>query len=117
MKAIELKHINEPEKRIDFDYRKQLAVIINAPIGGQGGVSVSEMRPAIKIADKLESANGFLVLEDSEWEFLNARVQAWPWPNAHRAFIEFADAVANAAAPKSPDVAGTEGAKAEAATA
>lgn len=108
MKIIELRQIKDEAKSIDFDYRKTLLTIAAAPIGGQGGVSVAEMRRALKVTDKLEAAKSGdkVELEDAEHEFLAARVQAWPWPNAHRVFIEFVDAVEKA--PSKSDMAGTE---------
>lgn len=113
MKTIKLEYKEDHEKRVKLDYRKQLLAIVNAPIGGQGGVSVADMRSAIKIADKLEVAKDAVELEDAEHEFLNARVQAWPWPLVHVIFLEFSDAVEKASSKS--HVAGTETAKTEAA--
>lgn len=110
MRFITLKHIKDEAKQIDFNYRKMLMTIMEAPLGGQGGVTVGEMRRAIKIVDKLErhadSPTGapVLALEDAEWEALNARVQAWPWPRLHSVYLAFGDEIEHAPTAKpAPD--------------
>ena len=111
MKFITLKHIKDDDKAIDFDYRKMLTLIMEAPIGGQGGVTVGEMRRRIKIVDKLEKASenpagaATLALEDAEWETVNACVQAWPWPKLHTVYLAFCADIEAAPAQKAEKTA------------
>lgn len=112
MKQLQLAHLKDDAVNLNFDQAKQLQIIVEAPIGAQGGVSVGEMRQLIKIGDKLEAIikGGLpykpLLLEDAEWELVNARVQAFPWPKVSKTYLDFADLIANA--PSKSDVARTE---------
>ncbi len=105
MRFITLKHLKDDEKGIDFDYRRMLVIVMESPVGGQGGLTVGEMRRAIKIVDKLDRLDSpagapILALEDAEWEIVHARVQAWPWPKLHAVYLQFCDDVEQAPAVK-----------------
>lgn len=100
MKTIELKHVKDDEKAIDFDYRANLLTIVSAPLGGEGAIKVPEIRQALKIGDKIEAASDKLELEDAEYEFLRLRVRAWPWARAHRVIVDFVDAIEAAGTPQ-----------------
>lgn len=95
MKFITLKHLKDEDKAIDFDYRKMLTLIMEAPTGNRDGLQVGEMRRRIKIVDKLEKLASaptgapVLALEDAEWETVNTCVQAWPWPRLHPVYLAF----------------------------
>ncbi len=112
MKVIKFEIQSDEVEQVKLDYKKQLIQMANLPIGAQGGVSVADMRTAIKIVDKLEVATDSIELEDAEHEFLNARVQAWPWRRAHKIYLDFCEAVDKA--PSKSDLARIEAEKAKA---
>lgn len=100
-----MKYVSLPIVDLDngkLDYRKQLIHILEVPIGGQGGVNVGEMYKLFGLLDKLnkleESPTGVpvLALENDDWQLLNARVQAYPWPRVHRVFATFCEAIEKA---------------------
>lgn len=78
-----------------LDYKKELLRLSETPAPGQS-FSVAQMRKAIRVTEKLEAANGHVVLEDADWEFLNQRVQAEQWGLAHKAIVQFVSDVENA---------------------
>lgn len=112
MKTIQLQHVKDEVKNIDFDQATQLQFIVDQPTGGQGSVPIPEMRRLLKISEKIEAVikGGKpyepLDLEDAEWELVNQKVQAFPWPRAMKVYLDFADLVEKA--PSKSDVAGVE---------
>lgn len=90
MRKIELKTDN------GLVYRDLLKSIATAPMGGRQGLQLSEVRDAMKVADKLDAANGSLLLEEDEWRFLRDRVEAAPYTAADQRILDFADSVLNA---------------------
>lgn len=77
-------------------YRDLLKAILLAPKGDARSVSFPEMREANKVLDKLNAAEGALLLEDSEWTFTRDRVEAAPFSSNDPAILAFAVAVLEA---------------------
>ena len=68
-------------------------VVIQATPQGMG---LDEMKSRLSIMEKMDKANGKLVLEDTEWDTLSAAIKGHKWPQVHP-FIPLAcDAVLNA---------------------
>jgi hypothetical protein len=61
------------------------------------GYTLGQVRSAIRLLDKVNgSADGVLMLEEPEYEFLLARFNAQKFGRATRAVVELADKIANA---------------------
>ncbi|MCC7202452.1 MAG: hypothetical protein IT393_07325 [Nitrospirae bacterium] len=91
MKAIkfELKELETKEGK-NFRYRDVLEVIVKTPQDKQG-ILIAEMRSLIKILDKLEAANGSMLLSSDEWNILKSRAGVFPWGMVSREIVQFVD--------------------------
>lgn len=90
MRKIELKNIN------GFDYKQVLSGIISSPQDRNAGMHLDEIRRAIKILDLIEASDGVLVLEETDWKYVQDRVKSAPYVIADKRIIEFADTVIGA---------------------
>lgn len=89
MRKIELKTHD------DFDPDAAvLEKVLQSP--GQNGFTVDTMRAALNITDKLKSANGAILLEESEYVYLDKAVKDFRWGMPHKAILDLCDRVANA---------------------
>ena len=93
MKSIPLKTLG-PEPAIS--YRDVLIEVIRRPLSPRDGINIAEMRQSIRVLDKLESANGALELEDSDYDHLKTKLDAMPWSMADRRILELVDDVSSA---------------------
>ena len=47
------------------------------------GMTIEEMTKRLAIFDKMDKANGKLILEDAEWTSLDNALKAFKWPQVH----------------------------------
>jgi hypothetical protein len=86
-----------PDARLgDIDYKVVLTEVVRRPLDPQRGVSIQEMRESLKVLDALESANGTLELEDSDYEHLLQKLTAMPWNVVDRRLVQLVDDVTSA---------------------
>lgn len=81
----------------EFRFIDQLISFASSGIGSDG-LTMTEMFEAQPIVQKLKAhddANS-IILEEAEWLFLRARVEAGRYPALHDVWIEFISAVRNA---------------------
>ena len=88
MKTIELK------KRSKADDRELLKQVVT--MHTVNGCTVGQMRTLVKIADKLDAANGTLTLEDTEYETLVRYFDGFQFAMAHQDIVDLADAIKGA---------------------
>jgi len=81
---------------VDFDYKTQLISAASNPKEGTQGFTVADMRQALALTEKLEATNGVAELEEDEWQFLKARVEAQKWLVASQVILDFVAAVTGA---------------------
>lgn len=92
-RQIELKEVGEHGA---FKYRELLTLILNRPSNPQVGMSLKEIRQCNKILDKIEAANGSILLTEEEWRMLHERVEAFPFGLGGRDIQQFGDDIAHA---------------------
>ncbi len=80
----------------DFDYKSLLRSIIATPGPRDGGMALDQVRKAVKILDRLEAADGHLLLEEADWQFMKTRVEGASYTLADKRIVEFADDVIQA---------------------
>lgn len=93
MKIIELKRLG-PEPVVD--YVEVFGNVIRRPLNPQTGADISEMRQSLRVLDALDKANGYLELEDADWEHLKLKLHAQPWNVIDQRIIDLVDEVDNA---------------------
>lgn len=92
MKHIPLKTL--PDARLgDIVYQDVLREVIRRPLDPQRGASIEEMRQSIRVLDAIESANGTLDLEDSDYEHLQAKLKAMQWLLVDKRIVQLVDDV------------------------
>lgn len=92
MKRIPLKTL--PDARTgDIVYQDVLREVIRRPLDPQKGADIPEMRQSIRVLDALESANGVLELEDSDYEHLKAKLGAMQWNIVDKRLVTLCDDV------------------------
>jgi hypothetical protein len=97
MKRIPLKTL--PDARIgDIVYQDVLREVVRRPLDPQKGADIPEMRQSIRVLDALESANGMLELEDSDYEHLKEKLLKMPWNVVDRRLVQLIDDVVGASA-------------------
>ena len=81
-----------------FDHRLVLLDILRA--GDAKGLSIDDMRTLMPILDKLEAAGGpgRVILEESEWTLVRARLADNRWRFADKVIVDFVDAIEGAPA-------------------
>lgn len=62
-----------------------------------GGLDIGEVRKALRVIEKIESASGLLVLEDAEYEYLLGRFRQTRFVKVTRELVELADRLDGAA--------------------
>ncbi len=77
-------------------------ILLSAP---QGGFEPTEIRKVIGLLDRVEAANGAVVFEDADYEYVKHRVESFRWGFAHKAVLQFLDSIAAAERfePKKPN--------------
>ena len=93
MKTIELKQLKKDDFKLG--YREQLLACVRAPLAGERGMDVEEMRKSIRIIEALEKTKpgDWLDLEDADYEHLKQKVAAMRWNFAHQLIVQFVDDV------------------------
>lgn len=74
-----------------FYYRDAIQLLMEAPADPQKGAGIAEIRSSLRILDALEKADGTLVLEDSDFDYLYRRILDMKFTGAHKVFAEFVD--------------------------
>ena len=88
---VELKKGEAVEK---FEYKTYIERILDATPAG--GFSLGDVRLSNKIQNQIDCANGTLVLEENQWNFLKKKLEAYRWGAPHPVIEEFADSILNA---------------------
>lgn len=88
MKSFEMKEVD------GTSYKEVLSKIVT--FHPERGVSIAEMRPLMKILEKLEKSNSVLELEDAEHSALLDRIDEFKFGRGHPDLIAMRDAIANA---------------------
>lgn len=70
-----------------------IAILESAP----GGLDIGEVRKALRVIEKIESASGLLVLEDAEYEYLLGRFRQTRFVKVTKELVELADRLDGAA--------------------
>ncbi|HYW88805.1 MAG TPA: hypothetical protein VFB50_13610 [Chloroflexota bacterium] len=98
MKRILLKSLPDPRDPTNrIDYRELVEQVVRVPLNRQTGATIDEMRRSIRVLDALEAAEqDVLTLEDSDWQILKEKVEAFPWGMVDRRLLEFYDDVTSA---------------------
>lgn len=92
MKQIELKTLPMTDGKL-LDYK---TILIEICINHPQGIRVADMKKAVLVLGRLQSANGAVKLEDADWETLCMYVEAYPFGIADEAIIQMRDDVKNA---------------------
>ena len=99
MKQIELKSVKFPDDS-DFSYKEAIQIILARPGNPQAGANYEEMRKVLPILDKVDAANGVLVLEDAEHTELMNRAKNMPYRVINKTILDFLDSIVTARAPE-----------------
>ena len=103
MKKIELLEI-EDEKFGEFSYKKHILSMLESPKSKTGGTNYQEMVKIIPTIQKVNDADGFLLLEDAEWEDLKERAETFGFTINHPVIYDMVDAIVNAETVKIAEV-------------
>lgn len=103
-----IKEIKIGPTTVNFGHRATLEQILQTAEDPRQGISVAEMRKAIKILDKIEDqpndVSFALILEDADYDYVLRRVRNFSFPFANKAILEFVSAVDDAVDPTLPQV-------------
>lgn len=77
----------------DLSYRDVLREVVRRPLDPKSGVGIQEMRESLKVLDALDSADGTLELEDSDYETLKRKVDAMMWNVVDKRIVQLVDEV------------------------
>jgi hypothetical protein len=94
MKVIEL-------KTVPMDEGGTLAykdVLVNTLKNHPQGMQLAEMEQVLKIVGTIKRANGQVVLEDADWEYVAKRLNATAWARADSAIVRLVKDVRDAQA-------------------
>lgn len=83
------------EQRPQFHDRDVLLAVLLKP-QPPAGMTIGEMRLAIKIADRIESAKDSVLLEEAEWRFLLDQYRRFPFAVVHKDLVALDEALAAA---------------------
>ena len=96
-KEIELKEVEIEKNGVKetFSYKAYIERILDTPDPGQG-FSLGDIRIVNKIQKQLDLANGTLVLEEQQWNFLKKKLETFRWGAAHPEIESFGDCILKA---------------------
>ena len=96
-KEIELKEVEIEKNGVKekFSYKSYIERILDTPTAGQG-FSLGDVRLCNKIQKQIDAANGTLVLEEQQWNFLKKKLEDFRWGAAHPEIETFGDAILKA---------------------
>lgn len=80
----------------DMSYRDVLREVTRRPLDPQRGADITEMRQSIRVLDALESADGTLELEDSDYDTLKSKLSAMQWNVIDKRLVQLVDDVMQA---------------------
>jgi hypothetical protein len=103
MKRIELKRFQftMPEGgQQTMDYKGQLQHIMRMATDPQRGADIDEIRHSLRVIDALDKADGFVELEDADYEFMVKKVRAARFPVAVPELLQFLDDVTAHSTPR-----------------
>jgi hypothetical protein len=92
MKKIPLRTLPDPRLG-DIVYQDVLREVVRRPLDPQRGATIEEMRQSIRVLDALETSNGTLELEDSDYEHLVQKLKAQPWNVVDKRLVTLFDDV------------------------
>jgi hypothetical protein len=95
MKKIPLRTLPDPRLG-DIVYQDVLRDVVRKPLDSQRGASIEEMRQSLRVLDALETSNGTLELEDSDYEHLKTKLLAMQWNVVDRRLVQLVDDVTSA---------------------
>ena len=81
MKTLKLKKLRDKtpgQPEMDFDYKDVLMQIVTG--GAPNGISLNDMSKRMRIANRLEPADGVVELEDADYNLLMKIVADHTWP-------------------------------------
>ena len=90
MKSIPLKDLGE------LRYADILKEVVRRPLDPQRGADITEMRQSIRVLDALETANGTLELEDSDYAHLKEKLERMQWSVVDKRLVQLVDDVLGA---------------------
>jgi hypothetical protein len=71
-------------------------VLLDVLDSKRDGFLKGELRQCLKLADLIENANGALLLEEADWNYLKQRLDQHQWPSVNPAFADLMEAVEKA---------------------
>ena len=96
MKHVPLHTLESTDGGPAIDYATVLREVVKRPLNPREGATIDEMRQGIRLLDALDSANGTLDLEDSDYANLKAKLLAMPWNLIDRRLVQLVDDVLGA---------------------
>ena len=93
-KVIELKKLGKDNELID--YAALIRMITQLPTDPRQGLTVEDIRKAVRILDALDKAKGKLELEDADYEVLKTKVENYKFGFAHKNLLTFIDDILSA---------------------
>jgi hypothetical protein len=94
MKRIPLRILGKKEN--GFDYKLLIKNILSVPVNPQVGLTVDEIRKAVRIMDLIDKSKDKLELEDADYDYLKNRIETNKFAIAHKDIIEFVDDILEA---------------------
>lgn len=89
-KTIELKIIGDKKSGI-FNYSELIRAIVQSPTNPQQGLTVEDVRKAVRVLDALDKSKGKLELEDADYEILKTKLENFKFGIAHKNLLTFID--------------------------
>ncbi len=77
----------------DLSYRDVLREVTRRPLDPKTGADITEMRQSIRVLDALDTADGTLELEDSDYQHLTAKLNAMSWNLVDKRLVQLIDEV------------------------
>lgn len=74
-------------------------ILLNILEAAPNGADIGEIRKAIKLIDKIEAAEAFVILEDTEYEYLKDKFYNIKFAKISKEIIYLADRLDNAMPP------------------
>jgi hypothetical protein len=99
MKIVPLKIIAKSDIEPELNYRDMITTLMRHP--NREGLTIDDVRKGLKVLDALEETEvGDLYLEDADHSYLIQKLNAFKWPFASKAILEFHDDLTKAKAVK-----------------
>ena len=95
MKTIPLKVLGKKEDGL-FDYKLIIKNILSVPSNPQVGLTVEDIRKAVRVMDLVDMSKDKLELEDADYDYLKQRVENNKFGIAHKSIVTFIDDILGA---------------------